>query len=188
MRGWSASSRSARPVAPPVAQRMNSSTRRVERQRARLDFLAQRIPRRKSVLARDRPTARRAAPRSPAAISSRDLPDERGQDGEARERVRLARLARRRAATSLASSVVRDSDVRAARVTAYNLHASALWFADRQHGGVVAVSRAAMTVGLALRANPRAPVAHTITVALWSARVNDVAVLSTGAICDKMIR
>ena len=62
--------------------------------------------------------------------------------------------------------------MRAARVTAYNLHASALWFADRQHGGVVAVRLAAMTVGLALRANPRAPVAHTITLVRASARVN----------------
>jgi hypothetical protein len=51
-----------------------------------------------------------------------------------------------------------------------------MWFADRQHGGVVAVPLAAMTVGLALRANPRAPVAHTITLVRASARVNDVAV------------
>jgi hypothetical protein len=37
--------------------------------------------------------------------------------------------------TSPASSVVPDLDERGVRVTAYNLHASILWFADRQHGG-----------------------------------------------------
>src|SRR5512145_2067176 len=102
------------------------------------------------------PTARRAAP-------DRRRRSRRGVYPTARAAGRIVAVPRdrafspRRGATWPASSAVRGSGVRAARVTAYDLHASALWFANRQHGGVGAVSGAAMTVGLALRANPRAP-------------------------------
>ena len=67
--------------------------RRVERQRARLDFFAQRVPGRESVLARD--DRLRVVQRQILDVDLVEgLARERGQDGEARERLRLARLRR----------------------------------------------------------------------------------------------
>ncbi len=157
-----------------------------ERERSRLDFLAQRVPRVKAVLARD----------GRLRVVQREIG---GGDRlqrlacERRQRSRIDAVPpgraplRHRAATSLASSVVRDSDGQGARGSAYNLHAQPC---GSQTGGtaVSADGRAAMTVGLALRANPLAPFARHDHGSPGVRGVNDVAVLSTGAICDKMIR
>ena len=66
---------------------------RVERQRARLDFFAQRVPGRESVLARHRRLG--VVERQILDVDLVEgLTRERGEDGEARERLRLARLRR----------------------------------------------------------------------------------------------
>ena len=65
--------------------------RRVERQRARLDFFAQRVPGRESVLARDR-RLRVVQRQIGGADLVEGLARERGQDGESAERVGVARL------------------------------------------------------------------------------------------------
>ena len=87
------------------------------------------------------PTARRAAPDRRRRSRRRLAGERRAARRSGASALGIARLRRVRAATWPASSVVRDSDERAVRVTAYNLHASALWFADRQHGGVGRRSR-----------------------------------------------
>src|SRR5262249_48168217 len=95
--------------------------------------------------------------------------------GTAARRIDEARPRRapspRQAEISPASSVVRDSVGRVIHVTPYNLHASALWFADRQHGGVwpLVISDDG---GLGPSREPAgAPSAHTITLARASTTV-----------------
>ena len=138
--------------------------RGVERQRARLDLFAQRVPRGESVLARDhrlRVVQREASARE---LGRRHL-RKRGQRREAL-RARPRSCACAACSSDLAcffscSRFGRSGSV--ARVI--QPPCLSLWFANRQHGGVRAVDRRGMTVGLALRANPRAPFAERRAVA-----------------------
>ena len=85
------------------------------------------------------------------------LARKRGQRGEAAERVRVARLRRMEQGLGLLLQLL---EIWAVRQLARHRTTSmlGLWFASRQHGGVGAVGpEERMTVGLALRANPRAP-------------------------------
>ena len=146
--------------------------RRVERQRARLDFFAQRVPRREAVLARDRPTARRAARDRRRAISSSGLPASAG------------RIAKRCSASGSRACAASSSDFacffscsRFGRAgssrSAYDLHASALWFADRRHGGFCRWS-SSDDGGLGPSREPAGALyARPITIVPWLRRVSN---------------
>ena len=109
----------------------------LERQRSCFDFLAQRRPGREPVLAGDHRL--RVVERQ---IECADLFDrfarQRGQGGEAAERVRLAGLRRMEQGLGLLLQLL---EIRAVRQLARHRTTSmlGLWFASRQHGGVGAV-------------------------------------------------
>ena len=154
MFGWSARSRFARPDAPPVAQRMNSST-------AASNDSVRASTSSRSAVQDGNPCSRATTDcASWSARSRRRFVRSTCSKTRAARRTGGARPcrapARHGAGTWLASSVARDSDGQAAGAASYNLHA----------GPVVRMQAARRcrcrwlrrtTVGLALRANPRAP-------------------------------
>ena len=170
MFGWSASSRFARPDAPPVAQRRNSST-------AAANDSVRASTSSRSAVHDGNPCSRAITDCASwsAGLACADLFDrlarKRGQSGEAAERVRLAGLHRMEQGLGL---LLQLFEIGAVGQLARHRTTSmlGLWFAIRQHGGVGAVGQRTYDGGLGPSREPAGALcALAITVSAAPARV-----------------
>ncbi len=127
----------------------------VERERARVDLVAQRVPGRESVLACDHGLRVVQRERELAELGS-TLSGEGGQHGEASQR---RRILRRRGVQQRLGLLLQLFEIRTIGKCARRHTTSMLEPVVRKQAArrCMAVSRGDMTVGLALRANPQAP-------------------------------